>query len=171
MFLKVFKEKSNQKFVDKIVSRRNVSVHNTKITSVGVLLNDQEYYNYEEVNSFLDEIGVVSAKRKFFTFSKSKDEVNNWDAVFTPKDFGWNGKLKNNDLSDFTKTKFDVLICYFLAEDQELKQIVAMSTANFKVGISSRDERLYDLIIYVDNKDFKIFKDELKKYLTILNKI
>jgi hypothetical protein len=46
-----------------------------------------------------------------------------------------------------------------------------MSMANFKVGISSRDERLYDLIIYVDNKDFKIFKDELKKYLTILNKI
>ena len=87
------------------------------------------------------------------------------------KRFGWNGKLKNIDLQNFTDTKFDVLICYFLAEENELKQIAAMSMANFKVGISNRDERLYDLIIDVKPKDFEIFKIELKKYLTILNKI
>ena len=172
MFLKVFKEKSNQKFIDKRLLNRDVSVNSAKVVSVGMLLNDSEYCDYEEVNTFLNEIGIASTKREFFTFSKSKEAThNNWDAVFTPKDFGWRGKLKREALFDFTETKFDVLICYFLAEDKELKQIAAMSNANLKVGISIKDERLYDLIIDVSTKNFEIFKKELKKYLTILNKI
>jgi len=79
--------------------------------------------------------------------------------------------LKHKDLFYFTETPFDVLICYFLAEDNELKQIAAMSNANFKVGISNEDDRLYDLIIDINTKNFEIFTKELKKYLTILNKI
>ena len=172
MFLKVFKEKSNQKFVDKTLSSRNVIVNRTKVVSAGILLNDSEYFNYEEINAFLDEIGIASTKRKFFTFSKSKETThNNWDNIFKPTDFGWRGKLKHKDLFYFTETPFDVLICYFLAEDNELKQIAAMSNANFKVGISNEDDRLYDLIIDINTKNFEIFTKELKKYLTILNKI
>ena len=66
MFLKVFKEKSNQKFVDKTLSSRNIIVNRTKVVSAGILLNDSEYFNYEEINAFLDEIGIASTKRKFF---------------------------------------------------------------------------------------------------------
>ncbi|GGI58408.1 DUF6913 domain-containing protein [Winogradskyella haliclonae] len=172
MILKAFKEKSNQKYINKTLSNRSVEVSLDKIKSVGVLLNDSEYCNYEDIEAFIDSLGIVSAKRSFYTFSKQNPENHNqWDAVYGPKDFGWNGKLKNIDLQNFTDTKFDVLICYFLAEENELKQIAAMSKANFKVGISNRDERLYDLIIEVKPKDFEIFKLELKKYLTILNKI
>ena len=54
MFLKVFKEKSNQKFVDKTLSSRNIIVNRTKVVSAGILLNDSEYFNYEEINAFLD---------------------------------------------------------------------------------------------------------------------
>ena len=79
--------------------------------------------------------------------------------------------MKHKDLFYFTETPFDVLICYFLAKDNELKQIAAMSNANFKVGISNEDDRLYDLIIDINTKNFEIFTKELKKYLTILNKI
>ncbi|SHH77152.1 DUF6913 domain-containing protein [Winogradskyella jejuensis] len=172
MILKAFKEKSNQKFVDKTLSNRNVIAKLKKAESIGVLLNYSEYCDYDVINSFLDKLDITSAKRKIFTYISDKNtEHSQWDNVFTAKDFGWKGKLKNSDLKNFTETNFDVLICYFLANDNELKQIAAMSSADLKVGISNTDERLYDLIIDVDTKNFDVFKTELKKYLTILNKI
>lgn len=172
MFLKGLKEKSNQKFVNRTLQNRKVLSSNKPIKSVGVILNESEFVDYELFSSFLESLGVASTKQKIVTFLKTKDfEKNTWDETFTPKDFGWKGNLKNASLKDFTEIKFDVLICYYLANDNELNQIAAMSEANFKVGISNEDRRLYDLIIDVDTKDFSIFKTELKKYLTILNKL
>ena len=43
--------------------------------------------------------------------------------------------------------------------------------ANFKIGLSNTDQRLYDLIIDVKPDQFGVFKEELKKYLTVLNKL
>ena len=60
---------------------------------------------------------------------------------------------------------------YYKNETPELDLITAASKANLKVGLSRKDERLYDLIIDVNPKDIKTFKNELKKYLNILNKL
>ncbi|TCK64713.1 hypothetical protein DFQ05_2697 [Winogradskyella wandonensis] len=172
MILKAFKEKSNQKFIDKTLSMRVDRPSSEKVESIGVLLNHSEYCDYDKINSFLDELEIPQTKRNFFTFSEeTKGEHTQWDNIFTPKDFGWRGKLKNVELQNFTETNFDVLICYFLADNNELKQIAAMSKANLKVGISDLDERLYDLMIDVDTKNFDVFKKELKKYLNVLNKL
>ncbi|MBT8245837.1 MAG: hypothetical protein HKP48_04755 [Winogradskyella sp.] len=173
MFLKVFKEKSNQKFIESALSHRKVDVNKGKIDSVGVLLNNSEFSDYSKIETFLQkEIGVKPNRCSFITFSEDwQNNISQWNATFTSKDFGWKGSLKNQDLIDFTKSKFDVLICYFLANHNELKQIAAMTQANLKVGLSNEDERVYDLIIEVAPKEFSIFKTELKKYLTILNKI
>ena len=46
-----------------------------------------------------------------------------------------------------------------------------LSKAEFKVGILQTDERINDLIIKTKLKEFDVFKEELFKYLTILNKI
>ncbi|MFD1063645.1 DUF6913 domain-containing protein [Winogradskyella litorisediminis] len=172
MFLKGLKEKSNQKFIEKTLAKRQMTSVEGRITSVGVLLSHSEFANYEAVNSLLDELNVKSLDRRFFSFIDVKAQQENFlDTSFTVKDFGWRGKLKNTALQDFTNTQFDVLICYFLGDDIELRQIAAMSKAAFKVGISNKDERLYDLIIDVSINNFDVFKTELKKYLTILNKI
>jgi len=173
MILKAFKEKSNQKFIDITLSSRKVAISEGKIDSVGVLLNASEFSDYSIIETFLrNDIGLKPNKCNFITFSDDQqNNSNQWDVTFNSKDFGWKGSLKNQDLIDFTKSKFDVLICYFLASNNELKQIAAMSQANLKVGLSNEDERVYDLIIDVAPKSFSIFKTELKKYLTILNKI
>ena len=91
--------------------------------------------------------------------------------LFTPKDFGWNGKIKNVDLQSFVEKDFDALICFYKQNTIELDLITATSNANFKIGISNKDNRLYDFIIDVNPKNFDVFKTELKKYLTVLNKI
>jgi len=172
MILKVFKEKSNQKIVEKRLSQRKVVADSKKISSVGVLLNHSEFKDYDSIHKYLDDLNINSINRKFFTFSGSGNiEEPNWERIFTAKDFGWSGKLKNPELQNFTETNFDVLICYFLEVTPELKQIAATSKANFKVGISNTDERLFDLIINVTINKFDVFKKVLKKYLTILNKL
>ena len=79
--------------------------------------------------------------------------------------------LKNIDLQSFIDEPYDILICYYKNELLQLNQITAASKANLKVGISRKDERLYDLIIDVSLKEINIFKQELKKYLNILNKL
>lgn len=172
MILKVLKEKSNQKFINTILSKRDIKVDTKKAQTIGVIFNAEEYTNYQEFSDFFKELNIQSPKQKFLTFSKTNDTQSlTWDNVYTPKDFGWKGKLKNTELQNFTNSNFDVLICYFIANDIELMQIAAMSKANFKVGISNDDERLYDLTISTKTSNFEVFKHEFKKYLTILKKI
>ena len=66
---------------------------------------------------------------------------------------------------------FDILISYFEKDVLELKLMTAKSKAKFKIGILQTDERLNDLIIKTSLKQFELFKKEVFKYLSILNKI
>jgi hypothetical protein len=74
-------------------------------------------------------------------------------------------------LQTFIDTEFDALICFYKEDALELNSVTAQSNANFKIGLSNTDQRLYDLIIDVKPSNFQLFKEELKKYLTVLNKL
>nr|WP_321245084.1 hypothetical protein [uncultured Psychroserpens sp.] len=172
MILKVFKEKSNQKYINKLLNARQVAVNNNKMNTVGVVLSISEFSDFESFRLFFKSLGVQPAKTKIIAFVEdSKDSNELWDTYFNPKDFGWKGKINNIDLQTFVDTKFDVLISYYKANHLELNLITALSNANFKVGLTNHDERLYDLMIDVKPNEFSVFKDELKKYLTVLNKL
>ncbi|WP_405570779.1 DUF6913 domain-containing protein [Winogradskyella sp. Asnod2-B02-A] len=172
MILKAFKEKSNRKYVNKLLAERKSTVNNNKIKTVAVLLNASEFHEFEVFRVYFKTLGLISPKHKIVAFTMDdKLEYNQWNAHFSPKDFGWKGKMKNPDLEAFVAEPFDMLICFYKNTVLQLDQITAASHANFKVGISTNDERLYDLIIDVDLKDINIFKQELKKYLNILKKL
>lgn len=172
MFLKRFKEKSNKKYIDKILKYRKVSVSNHKIKSVGVILNIDEYNEHENLKLFLESIGIMQNKMKFIIFVTDENLIQNfWDNYFSPKDFGWNGKIKNIGLQEFINTKFDVLISYYKEDNLELNIVTALSKANFKIGISDEDQRINDFIIDIKPNQINIFKQEVLKYLKVLNKI
>ena len=80
---------------------------------------------------------------------------------FTKKDFGWRGKILNQELKDFVNTNFDLLISYYKSDSFELQQITAMSKTNLKIGVKRTDASFFDLIIDVSLKDHHIFKQEL----------
>ena len=82
-----------------------------------------------------------------------------------------NGRIKNNELQSFLNTPFDILVSYYKNDILELNLISALSKANFKVGISNKDERFHDLILDVLPNKFHVFKEEFIKYLTILKKL
>ncbi|WP_179320232.1 DUF6913 domain-containing protein [Winogradskyella helgolandensis] len=172
MILKAFKEKSNRKYVNNLLTTRQPAVNNNKVKTIAVLLNTSEFHEFEVFRVYFKELNLTSPKHKIVAFTiDDKLEHNKWNTHFSPKDFGWKGTIKNLDLQAFIEEPFDMLICFYKNDVLQLNMITAASKANFKVGISRNDERLYDLIIDVDLKDINIFKQELKKYLNILNKL
>jgi hypothetical protein len=172
MILKGFKEKSNKKYLNKILLKRYVYVDNSKIKSLGVILNIDEVDDFERFRSLATYINVRPNKLKVIAYSPTKSEKPNfWEVCFNPKDIGWRGAIKNIELQSFLDRPFDALISYYTSEELELKLLTGLSKAKFKIGILQTDSRLNDLIIKTKLNEFNVFKKELFKYLTILNKI
>lgn len=172
MFLKRFREKSNQKYINNILNSNGREVHGRKAESIGIVLNFDEFNDYDRLRNMLKEIGFKDNKVKFISFiDDEKSKPNSWDAFFNPKNFGWKGKIENTELQDFIDTPFDVLISYYNEECLELNMVTALSKANLKVGINDNDPRLYDLIINIRTEYLDVFQKEIVKYLKVLNKI
>ncbi|GAA4885586.1 hypothetical protein GCM10023311_05440 [Flaviramulus aquimarinus] len=172
MILKGFKEKSNKKYLNKLLLDRHVNVTDSKVVSLGVILNINEVEDFELFRKLADYIKVRPNKLKIIAFSEEKkDNINAWEECYNPKDFGWRGAIKNLELQEFLDTNFDALISYYKKDVLELKLMTAKSKAKFKIGILQTDERLNDLIIKTPLKQFELFKKEVYKYLRILNKI
>jgi len=172
MFLKAFKEKSNQNYINKLLSARKAAVDSRKISSVGVILNLNEFSDFEGFRNYLKTLGFKTNKVKIIGFLEDNKEINfHWEIYVSPKDFGWKGKINKIEIQTFVETQFDALISFYKEDIMELDLITAQSKANLKIGLSNSDQRLYDLILDVKPSDFSLFKIELKKYLTVLNKI
>ena len=172
MIFKAFKTKSNQKYINKLLSARRVAVRNAKMKKVGVILNVAEFSDFEAFRQYFKTLGIQQANTKIIGFVEDpKDSNDLWDTYFNPKDFGWKGKINNIDLQAFINTEFDVLISYYKGNQIELNLITAVSKADFKVGLTNHDDRFYDLMIDIKTNQFSVFKTELKKYLTVLKKI
>ena len=172
MFFKLFKKKSNDKYLNNILNNRKSSVNNNKIKSVGIIINLEEFNDYDSLRNVFTYLGVNENKIKFVAYVTEKDEtLTSWDSYFTPLDFGWNGNISNYDINEFIETEFDALISYYDEDIYELNLITAKSKANFKIGISNNDQRLHDFIIDIKSSFIDIFKVELEKYLKGLKKI
>ncbi|HKK12907.1 MAG TPA: hypothetical protein VJ945_08740 [Flavobacteriaceae bacterium] len=172
MFLRGFKEKSNQKYINKLLSARMAMVDARKIKSVGVILNFNEFIDFEAFRAYLKILGIKTNKVKIIAFIEDEKDINfHWETYFSPKDFGWKGKVNKIEIQTFIETEFDALISYYKKDTLEPNLVTAQSNANFKIGLSNDDQRLYDLIIDVNPDEFMLFKSELKKYLTVLNKL
>ncbi len=172
MILKGFKEKSNQKFINKLIGFRSVQVSSKRIESVGIVLNMSEYNDFETFRIFFEGLKLNPNKIKIVGFVEDPKLIEvSRELLFSEKQIGWRGKIKNDELLSFLNTPFDALISYYKNNNLELDLITALSKANFKVGISNKDERLHDLILDVLPNQFNVFKQEFIKYLTILKKI
>jgi hypothetical protein len=172
MFLRAFKEKSNQKYVNKLLASRETSVNSKKVVNIGVILHVDEYDNFEGFRSFFKALGLNSPKHKIVGFVlDDKFEDSQWETYFSPKDFGWKGKIGNVELQSFLDEDYDVLVSYYKHKNLYLDWMTAASKANLKVGLTRHDERLYDLFMDIEPESFNTFKIEFEKYLNILNKL
>lgn len=172
MFLKGFRDKSNQKFIKKLLNNKPPTVVANELQTIGVLLNFNEFNDFEAFRKLFKELELTSPKCRVAAFIEDEKEITStWNTYFIPKNIGWNGKIESVDLETFINADFDVLISYYNQSRVELNLITVLSKAKFKIGLTNVDDRFYDLIINLKVDQFNIFKTELKKYLNILKLI
>ncbi len=169
MVLNGFKRKSNKKYLNKLLVNRKVNGSNKTVRSLGIVVNSNEFVDFDFFKDLCKDITGHPDTFKLVAYSANENSDAS-GAFYGPNDFGWNGVVKNTALKAFLNVEFDLLISYYEEELLELKLITAKSKSKFKIGILQTDNRLNDLIIKTNTKEFTLFKTELKKYLTILKK-
>lgn len=172
MILKGFKEKSIKKKLNASLNSPKVVVEDGFVKSIGVIFNADELEDFEIFKTLSDDLNIRPNKLKIIAFTENKKEsLFSWNVCFNPKDIGWHGKINNIELETFLNTEFDLLISFYAQDVLELKLLTALSKAKYKAGIFQDDKRLNDLIISTSIKQFTAFKEELKKYLKVFNKL
>lgn len=170
MIIRKFRDKSIRKKIDKEVLSSNKpssSFSDEKINSI-LVFTDENTKASDKI--IAKELNVdISAIRMIAYVSKTTKELDS-DKFLTENNFNWFGKIKNEYIQDLVNSEFDLLI-NLSTNNLLLDYLTVTSKARFKVGFSSADNRLYDFMITVDNKDLTVFSRELKKYLEILSKL
>ena len=89
MFLKLFRKRSNQKYINKILNFNRSIISEKKIISVGIILSIEEFKDYDKLKKIFTDFGINENRIKFITYVSDKDfKLNHWDDYFNPEDFG-----------------------------------------------------------------------------------
>jgi hypothetical protein len=172
MFFKQFRTLSLQKNITLILKSRIKNFQSGKVNSIGVIFDYDSYYDYDFFRNLIKDLGVMDTKVRFIAkVDLEKNKPNSWDSFFSLDNFDWLGRPKSVEIEEFVEQPFDVLISYYKPNQLELNLVTARSKANFKIGITNEDSRLHDLTIDVEPSDTDVFRTELIKYLTQLNRL
>ncbi|MEL1240690.1 DUF6913 domain-containing protein [Flavobacterium flavipallidum] len=171
MFLDFLKSFS----VKKIIKNSLLNVKNgsflSDIKTVGLIV-DESYF--KDTASLINEIVLNGIKKENIELLLFKSKVHADFGIRTinleSSHLNRKAQITNKEVSDFIEKDFDLLINYFDVEKAILLVASHQSKAKFKVGFSSVDKRLNDLIINTNLGNCKVFVQELFRYLKILNK-
>ena len=168
-----FKRKTNQIFFNKklIELQKNSEVSsNKKIENVLVLLSNPE--NQDEIIKDLSrKLNLSIHHFDVLIFQPKKDKNNLIENAFYSTDFGWYGKFRSVFLKDILTKKYDLLINYYKVDNIYVNLLLLQCKCDFRVGFAILNKALFQLLIDCDTNDYKLFNEELKKYLTILKKL
>ncbi|MBT8317124.1 MAG: hypothetical protein HKP59_05835 [Lutibacter sp.] len=168
-----FKRKSNQIFLNKrqskLVNKTNV-VSLKKIKKILVVCDD---YSKKEIirEELLKMFTLVEKDIKWLFFQQKLPKELELDDIISPKDFGWYGKIKSENLTNILTKKYDLLINYSKIDCVYINLLLLHSKVGFKAGFSHLNTDYYNLLINCKTDEIDIFTEELKKYLSILNLI
>ena len=171
MFKKL-KQISIKKITNKNLKNRDLSQINAPLKTLGFLVDENAFQDFEALYEYSAILEIKRKDVKVFSFIEFKktapslrqDQISN-------KDFSWGGVINNLSAQEFLSEPFDVLIGYYNGRHEFLDMMVSESKAKFKIGGIKADERLFDLLIAAELYKTEVFKNETKKYLTVLNKL
>jgi hypothetical protein len=172
MFLNYFKDFLTKKNVKNSLSNVKHLSSEAKIKTVGIIFDESYFYEREALVRELLQNGIVETDIKILVYKDKvkKNEVFEYP-VFSHKNLSWHGTIDQKEVQDFIKNPYDLLINYYDTEKVALLLVSHLSKASFKVGFATVDKRLNHFLINTNAENYKVFMDELFKYLKILNKI
>ncbi len=172
MFLNYIKNFFTQKIVKKSLANVKLTPSTNVIKTVGIIFDETYFYEREAlvqelVNNNINEsdISILVFKNKI-----KKNEQFEYP-TFSHKDLSWTATFDKSEVKNFIAQKFDLLINYYDTEKPPLLLVTNQSKASFKVGFATIDKKLNHFMIHTNAENYKVFMDELFKYLKILNKI
>ncbi len=177
MFLKGVKDKLKFKLGlkylnDNKLNRVACSRVNKGVSKIGCIVDLDMVSNVNMFNEFIKEFSLQPNALKIIGYKKEQDKNSPYSTpVFSEGDLGWKGKIQNSYTLEFLSNEYDLLISYYTDDILLMQLMTLQSRARIKVGFAEIDEKLNDLILNIPIKDFNIFKNELGKYLSVLNEI
>lgn len=172
MIFNALKESSTKRFYNKKIQQQKVLTSSVKdkVTTIGVIVDEKNVRQVDR-NELFTALGITHGDLMLLVYKEQQEKEATTPEIFTATDFGWNGSLKSNNLQDFVKNEFDLLINYTTELNLYTNMITLLSAATFKIGYANVDDRLFDLIISEPSFNTAVFHEEIRKYLMILNKI
>ncbi len=178
MFEKL-KRKSIERRIEKNVQDRDLTQRNTSLRTLGFLVDETTFSEFEKLYDFYKEFHLQTKDVKIFSFIASKRKLPSLrQNQITNKDFSWRGEIHNQNAKEFMDIPFDALIGFYKGNHAFLDCMVAGSNAKFKVGFSEGNTSLFDLVLDLEPfnssggiGNIEKFKNELKKYFEILGKV
>ena len=172
MFLNYFKDFSTKKIVKNSLSNVKHFANENGIKKVGIIFDESYFQEREGMVESLIQNGIAESDIKVLVFKDKikKNEIFDYP-IFTQNDLSWRGTIDKKNVKDFVNEPFDLLINYYDTEKVALILVSHLSKASFKVGFASIDKRLNHFMIDTNAENYKVFMNELFKYLKILNKL
>ena len=172
MLLNIFKEWLINRKIKNNLFKTKRSTNSNPIKTVGLLIENNYYKEHKIIIDQLQKNGIDPRKVDVLVY---KDTIKKTDKIasssFESKNLNWDGTIGNIEVNFFLEKKFDLLISYYDSDTLILKLATHHSNADFKVGFSSINKQLNDLLINTEGKNQLLFINEVIKYLKILNKI
>ncbi len=172
MFLNYIKNFFTQKIVKKNLDNARPDAASQPVKTVGIVFDESYFYEKQSLIAELIKNGLQESDIKVLVFKNKIKKNESFDyPVFSSRDLSWQATFSNSDVKDFIAQKLDLLISYYDTEKPALMLVTNSSKARFKVGFASIDKKLNHFMIDTTAENYKVFVEELFKYLKILNKI
>ncbi len=172
MFLNYIKNFFTKKIVKKSLANVKLIPSTDVIKTVGIIFDETYFYEREALVQELVNNSIQEKDIKVLVFKNKIKKNEQFDyPTFSHKDLSWTATFDKSEVKDFIAQKFDLLINYYDTEKPPLLLVTNQSKASFKVGFASVDKKLNHFMIQTNAENYKVFMDELFKYLKILNKI
>jgi hypothetical protein len=177
MFLKglkdKFKYKSGLKYLkEELNSPPEIIERPRGINSVGIIVDMDTFDHTESFYDFIEEYKLRPNAVKIIGYKGYYDKNSPYSTpVFSDKDLGWNGNIENSYALEFLSREYDLLVNYYTQDNLMMQLMTIKTKARINVGFAALDRSFNDLILEADLQDYKTFKNELKKYLQVMNEI
>jgi hypothetical protein len=135
MFVNVGIRYRTKKALKKRPSNPSVSLEESNL--IGIVLDDASK-NDLAIKRFIDEL-KLKFKVEIISYTADKKIQKGLKDTFSKKDFNWVGKISNKSISNFIKTPFDFLISLNTSTILYVENILALSKAKCRVGVSSEE--------------------------------
>lgn len=138
--------------------------------SIGIIYNATEFVSFEIIKNLVKDLAHDSKKITVLGYVNSKNLIDSYlyrkgFDFFSKNDLNWYFKPVNQVVEQFIQERFDLLINLSLDDHYPIRYITSVSSASFKAGMYTPDDRCLDLMIDIEKERLAMrqINEEVKK--------